>query len=289
MVYRVRLNGDDTKTFNLTDWNAANFQSSLTLTVQGADIDMINAAFAAIQKMEVFQDGMLVATYTDLDTYDEVAFIKNEYVQGEGRFTNAMRIHLTRTNIVTQLQRLDEQINPTVDLDTMTLDEVKEYKIREIGEICRAEIYDGEDVTLSDGSVKRYTYDSDDQKNILSAISLIFAARQLGFTLEYVPYHSSGHECELTDYLSMVNIYMTLQLRLTRLTTKCNMLNCMIRECEGKDDVLAITWDTPLSEEYQNRYNEMITSAIETAQAMAAAMTPETPDDGEDDDTEDEE
>ena len=285
MIYKVRLNGDDTKFFNLTDWNAANFQSSLTLTVQGADIDMINAAFAAIQKMEVFQDEMLVATYTDLDTYDEVAFIKNEYVQGEGRFTNAMRIHLTRTNIVTQLQRLDEQINPTVDLDTMTLDEVKEYKIHEIGEACREEIYNGEDVTLSDGSVKHYTYDSDDQKNILSAISLIFAARQLGFTLEYVPYHSSGSECELTDYLSMVNIYMTLQLRLTRLTTKCNMLNCMIRECEDKDDVLAITWDTPLKEEYQNRYNEMVTSAIETAQAMAAAMQPpeepETPEETE--------
>lgn len=83
----------------------------------------------------------------------------------------------------------------------------------------------------------------------------------------------------------MVNIYMTLQLRLTRLTTKCNMLNCMIRECEDKDDVLAITWDTPLKEEYQNRYNEMVTSAIETAQAMAAAMQPpeepETPEETE--------
>ena len=163
----------------------------------------------------------------------------------------------------------------------MSLNETKEYKIKQIGAVCRAEIYAGEDVTLSDESVKHYTYDSDDQKNILSAISLIFAARQLGFTLEYVPYHSSGHECELTDYLSMVNIYMTLQLRLTRLTTKCNMLNCMIRECEDKDDVLAITWDTPLKEEYQNRYNEMITSAIETAHAMAEAMKPEVEPDSE--------
>ena len=82
---------------------------------------------------------------------------------------------------------------------------------------------------------------------------------------------------------------MTLQLKLTRLTTKCNMLNCMIRECEDKDSVLDITWETQLTEEYQDRYNQIVTASIAIAQAMAAAMTPETPDDGEDDDTEDEE
>lgn len=289
MILTVRLNSDDSKIYRLTNWNAANFSTGLTLTVQGSDLTGISTDFAEITKLEIFQDDMLVAVYSDIDTFDEITFLKNEYVPGEQRFSDALRIHLTKTDIISQVQRIDEQLNPVVNVDAMSLEEVKAWKIKQIGEVCRAEIYAGEDVILSDGSVKRYTYDSDDQKNILSAISLIFAARQLGFTLEYVPYHSSGHECELTDYLSMVNIYMTLQLRLTRLTTKCNMLNCMIRECEDKDDVLAITWDTPLKEEYQNRYNEMITSAIETAQAMAAAMTPETPDDGEDDDTEDEE
>ena len=276
MILKVRLNGDDSKVYRLVSWNAANFSSGLTLTVQGNNLATVSADFAEITKLEVYQDDTLVATYNNIDTYDEITFLKNEYVVGEQKFSDALRIHLTKTDIISQVQRIDEQLNPTIDVETMSLEEVKKYKIKELGIICRSEIYAGEDVTLSDGSVKHYTYDSDDQKNILSAISLIFAARQLGFTLEYVPYHSSGHECELTDYLSMVNIYMTLQLRLTRLTTKCNMLNCMIRECGDKDDVLAITWDTPLSEEYQNRYNEMITSAIETAQAMAAAMKPDT-------------
>lgn len=281
MILTVRLNSDDTKIYRLTNWNAANFSTGLTLTVQGSDLTGISADFAEITKLEIYQDDILVATYSDIDTYDEITFIKNEYVPGEQRFSDALRIHLTKVDIISQVQRIDEQLNPVIDIEAMSLNETKEYKIKQIGAICRAEIYAGEDVTLSDESVKHYTYDSDDQKNILSAISLIFAARQLGFTLEYVPYHSSGHECELTDYLSMVNIYMTLQLRLTRLTTKCNMLNCMIRECEDKDDVLAITWDTPLKEEYQNRYNEMITSAIETAHAMAEAMKPEVEPDSE--------
>ena len=52
------------------------------------------------------------------------------------------------------------------------------------------------------------------------------------------------------------------------------MLNCMIRESNDKDDVLLINWDTQLTEEYQQRYNEIVTTAIETAQAMAEAMKP---------------
>ena len=275
MILKVRLNSDDTKIYLLTSWNAQTFSSSLTLTVQGNDLQGVSQNFRSIGKLEIFQDDILVATYTNIDTYDEITFLKDEYVPGEQRFSDALRIHLTKTDIIEQVQRIDEQINPVVDIDAMTLDEVKEYRIKQIGDVCRAEIYAGEEVTLSDGSVKHYTFDQDDQNNVLSAISLIFAAKQLGFELDFVPFHASGHECELTDSLSMVNIYMTLQLLLTRLTTRCNMLNCMIRESNNKDEVLAINWDTQLLPQYQERFDEIMTTAISIAESMAEAMKPD--------------
>ena len=289
MILTVRLNSDDSKIYRLTSWNATNFTSELTLTVQGSDLTGISTDFAEITKLEIFQDDMLVATYSDIDTYDEITFIKNEYVPGEQRFSDALRIHLTKVDIISQVQRIDEQLNPVIDIEAMSLNETKEYKIKQIGAVCRAEIYAGEDVTLSDGSVKHYTFDAEDQQDVLSAVTLAFAAKTMGFTLDYIPFHATGQACELLDTASMVAIYMTLQLKLTRLTTKCNMLNCMIRECEDKDSVLDITWETQLTEEYQDRYNQIVTASIAIAQAMAAAMTPETPDDSEDDDTEDEE
>ena len=275
MILKVRLNGDDSKVYRLVSWNAANFSSGLTLTVQGNNLATVSADFAEITKLEVYQDDTLVATYNNIDTYDEITFLKNEYVAGEQKFSDALRIHLTKTDIISQIQRIDEQLNPTVDPSTMSLDEAKAYKIKEIGKICREEIYAGEPVTLPNGTTQNFSYSADDQANLGNAITLAFAARQLGFDLDYIPYHANSTMCALYDTESIVAIYMTLQLRLTRLTTKCNMLNCMIRECNDKDDVLAITWDTQLTDEYQNRYNEIVTTAIETAQAMAEAMKPE--------------
>ena len=289
MILKVRLNSDDTKIYHLVSWDAASFTTGLTLTVQGNNLSKVSADFAEITKLEIFQDDMLVATYNNIDTYDEITFLKNEYVAGEQIFSDALRIHLTKTDIISQVQRIDEQLNPTVDTDTMSLDEVKAWKIKQIGEICRAEIYAGDDVTLIDGTTKHFSYNADDQSNILNSSLIAFASKTLGFPLEYIPYHPDSTECRLMPVADLVNIYMTLQLKLTRLTTKCNMLNCMIRECNDKDEVLAITWDTQLTEEYQNRYNEIVTASITIAQAMAEAMKPETPDNGEDDDTEDEE
>ena len=274
MILKARINNDDTKMYRLVNWNAPDFAGGFTLTVQGNDLNKVSTDFDKITKLEIYQDDMLVATYSNLDTCDEITFLKNQYVQGEQRFTDALRIHLTKTDIISQVQRIDEQLNPTIDIEKMDLDEVKEYVIKQIGKKCREEIYDGEDVTLPNGDVQKFSYSADDQANLGNAITLAFAARQLGFDLNYIPYHANSTMCALYDTESIVAIYMTLQLRLTRLTTKCNMLNCMIRGADNKEDVLAITWDTQLTEEYQQRYNEIITIAIETAQAMAEAMRP---------------
>ena len=274
MILKVRINNDDTKMYRLVNWNAPDFAGGFTLTVQGNDLNKVSTDFDKITKLEIYQDDMLVATYSNLDTCDEITFLKNQYVQGEQRFTDALRIHLTKTDIISQVQRIDEQLNPTIDIEKMDLDEVKEYVIKQIGKKCREEICDGEDVTLPNGDVQKFSYSADDQANLGNAITLAFAARQLGFDLNYIPYHANSTMCALYDTESIVAIYMTLQLRLTRLTTKCNMLNCMIRGADNKEDVLAITWDTQLTEEYQQRYNEIITIAIETAQAMAEAMRP---------------
>lgn len=283
MIITAKLNNDDSKVYYLVSWNSQDFANTMTIKVQGNDLQKVSNDFSEITKLEIFQDGNLIATYLDLDTFTELSYLKNEYCPGESKFCDAFRLQLTKIDIVAQVQRLDEQINPVIDIDKMTLEETKEWKIKEIGDICRAEIYAGENVTLSDGTVKPYTYDSEDQQNVLSAVTLAFAAKTMGFTLDYIPFHASGQECELLDTVSMVAIYMTLQLRLTRLTTKCNMLNCMIRSCENKDDVLVINWDTELSTEYQERYDEIMTTAVEIAEAMAEAMRPKVEPTPEDD------
>ena len=274
MILKIRINGDNNKVYKLGNWNPQSFSQTLSLTVQTGNLSEVSNNFLHISKLEILQDDVLVATYTNFDTYDEITFIKNQYIAHEKKFSDVLRLHFTKTDLIERVNRIDEQLNPVIDTEKMDLDEAKEYVIKQIGKKCREEIYAGEDVTLPNGDVQKFSYSADDQANLGNAITLAFAAKQLGFDLNYIPYHANSTMCALYDTESIVAIYMTLQLKLTRLTTKCNMLNCMIRESNDKDDVLLINWDTQLTEEYQQRYNEIVTTAIETAQAMAEAMKP---------------
>lgn len=273
MIYTARVN--ENKVFKLVRWSAIDFNSNLTLYVQGMDLAELKDAFTEIRKLEIFQDGTLIATFTALDTFINISYLGKEFVEGEQIFADTMSITLTKTNIVEQVQRLDDQINGVVDLDSMTLDEVKAWKIKEIGKVCRAEISEGTMVTLPDGTQELFTDTADDEINLTNAAFIAFVGKMLGFELDYIPYHSSGHICQTYTTEQIMTIYMTLQIRLTRLTTKCNMLNCMIRESTSRDEVLAITWDMELPTQYQQRFDEIMTASATIAQAMADAMRPE--------------
>lgn len=288
MIITAKLNNDDSKVYYLVSWNSQDFANTMTIKVQGSDLQKVSNDFSEITKLEIFQDGNLIATYLDLDTFTELSYLKNEYCPGESKFCDAFRLQLTKIDIVAQVQRLDEQINPVIDLDKMTLEETKEWKIKEIGEVCRAEISEGTMVVFPDGTQELFTHDSDDEINLTNAAFLAFVGKSLGFDLNYIPYHSSGHMCNNYTFSQIMIIYMTLQLRLTRLTTKCNMLNCMIRACGTKEEVLAINWDTTLPTEYQERYDEIMTASVAIAEAMAHAMQPTTPDDTDDESEDDE-
>ena len=274
MKYKIIINNDIEKTYGLVSWDVNSFNVSLTLMLESTNFDDVSNDFSDIKNLDVFCDDKLVASYTNLNTYDEIVFIKNQYVSETHTFTDALRVHLTKTDIISQIERINEKVNPIIDIGSMTLGQLKEYQIKEIGKACREDIYAGDDIMLPSGTVKHYTYNADDQANILSAITLAFAAKQMGFDLDYIPYHASGQACELLDTESMVLIYMTLQLRLTRLTTKCNMLNCMINDKDTKDGVMSITWHTDLSARYQQQYDEIVNAATEVAEAMAQAMQP---------------
>ena len=274
MIYSIKLNNNDLKIYRLTAWDALNFNSTLQIKVQSSDLGKVSSDFQEIERLEVFQDDVLIATFTDLDTYDEITYIKNEYVPGEGIFADALRLHLTKTNIVTQVQRLDEQINPVIDVERMTIEETKLFKIKELGAICRAEVSQGTMVTLPDGTQEPFSYTADDEINLTNAAFIAFVGKALGFELDYIPYHSNGRLCQTYSTEQIMAIYMTLQLRLTRLTTKCNMLNCMVRACTTKDEVLAITWEMQLPPEYQERFDEIMTVSATIAQEMADAMKP---------------
>lgn len=258
MIIKARINGEGGKEYRLCLWNAAEFASDATLRLQTDDLKDVKETFEHITKIEIYVSDNLVAAYTKYDGYGSISYAGKVFVQHENIFADCMAVSLTRSSLVDEVERLNDVVNPTIDIESMTTEEYRTYLLKQVGSACRREIYEGTQIQLMDGSVEYFTYDDDDQRNLTNAMAILIIAPEL----PYIPYHPSGGFCRMIPAFDLLTIYSTLQLKLTYLTTRCNFMNMWIRGVETKEELLQINWDTELPADYQAQVNEIYTQAL---------------------------
>lgn len=164
----------------------------------------------------------------------------------------------TLTNVVSDLQN---ELNPTIDIETCTLKELQDYRMKEFGKICSSAIYAGSNVETKRG-MKHFSYTIEDQTNLASAVNLAIMT-----DLE-IPYHADGEDCCLWPAADIINIYGTNELLKTYQTTYCNLMNGIIRNADSKETILTMTYGDALPEEKQAE----LESAMQQAQKILHAL-----------------
>lgn len=237
------------------------------------DLSQVKEAFSHIQTISVVDDTDLeVATFTQYDTYDSINYVGRNYSNQLDNFADELVVTLTKADLVEQVKRIEDIVNPVIDFDSMSLDEYKEWKIDQLSDMGEATIFAGTDVELTDGTVKNFTYDLEDQSNLLNAIFIIQALDDLTITL---PYHEHGQACELYSALDILAIYISLQIFSTTVQTMTNMRINWVRSCATKDEVRAIEFDTPLPEDWQARADTVLIPAMVIVNELKKKYFPE--------------
>lgn len=279
MILKAIFN--DTTEFQLVDWDYSTFRDDLTLTVQGMDIVALRNACLSIEKIEIYRDDFLVGTFTSFDTFSNITYLGAVFIESEKKYSDAMRVQLTKANIIDQVQRLDEQINPTIDTNKMTVDEYKTYKLALISDECRNTIYSGDDVTLSNGTVEHFSFTAEDQTDLIALANLAMAAPELT-----LPWHHDSGDCRMYSGVDIIIIYGTLYSKLLLQTTICNALNQLIRAATTKEEIDQYGFDKPLPPEYHQRVSDIISDTSQVIQAIMGKYLPPNNNDNNDNNNE---
>lgn len=238
------------------------------------DLSQVKEAFSHIQTISVVDDTDLeVATFTQYDTYDSINYVGRNYSAQLDGFADELVVTLTKADLIEQVKRIEDIVNPIIDFDMMTLEEYKEWKIDQLSDMGEVTIFAGTDVELTDGTVKNFTYDLEDQSNLLNAIFIIQALDDLTIT---IPYHGHGEPCELYSALDILATYISLQIFSTTVQTLTNMRINWVRSCATKDEVRAIEFDTPLPEDWQARADAILIPAMNIVNELKKKYFPET-------------
>lgn len=261
MLITAKINDKDT--VKLCDWNVQMFESNLALKIQSDDLVLIKKIFENISKIEIFIDEESVATYTAYNTYSEIQYLGDVYVNGEDLFTPALRVVLYKTDIAEQVKRLDEKVNPVINFDMMSVDEYKEYKLTQVNEACQEDIYAGDEIEIN-GTPRKFTFKIEDQMNLKNLFDIVSTFPDI----QNLPYHVSAQSCEMFNRKDIITVYLTLLIRLTKITTYCNQLNMYIRSIFDKDELEKITYGMELPETYLNTYNSIISESMESMQSL---------------------
>ena len=259
--YYVTIN--HTTQFPLFHWDAYNSES---LFIASDNLAEVKNAFTNVEHISITDDKDLeVAVFTQFDGYDSINYKGINYSGQIDGFIDELEVHLTKIDLVQQVQRIEDQINPIIDFNSMSLKEFKEYKINQISKAGEQIIFNGTEVTLLNGVTKNFTYNLEDQSNLLNAIFIIQTLGDLTISL---PYHGHAEPCELYNAKDILAIYFTLQFFSTRIQTEINMKMNWIRSCETKEEVEVIDINTPLPQEWADRAAAIMGPTIELAQQL---------------------
>lgn len=152
------------------------------------------------------------------------------------------------TKLQEELERITTKVDENIPDKKIpeTLEEIKAAKKQEIGQACDKIIYDGMDVTLTDGSTEHFSLTDHDQLNLFGK------QVQLAAGTDQLEYHSDGQACRYYSAKDMQLITSAAMAYVSYHTTYCNAVNMWIAGCETTDEIQQIYYGADVPETYQS-------------------------------------
>lgn len=232
MVYTVKLDSSDDKVFNLMQFNSMTFDMECKLVVCTDDLKTVKSAFTNFKTLDIYRDDVQIATYTCFNNYKEISLQQGLYNNTNGEWEDALIVSLTRANIVEQVQRLDKKVNQVVDINTLTLDEYKNY-LQEKNKAALAEFLASQSVEFNG---KPYGVSEEDQNemalNFMQYQALTTAGQQV--TLEW---HSKKSACETFTAEEFVQLTAMIKAFVYPYFQQMNVIKAQIFSSTSKEEL----------------------------------------------------
>lgn len=156
--------------------------------------------------------------------------------------------------ITDNLEQSEQQISIE---ETITIDFLKEQKIKEMSYVCNQIITDGFDIVLNDGKQHHFSLGVQDQLNFITLANMIQNGKQI------IPYHADGELCKYYSAEDISNVIQFATEFKTYHTTYYNSLKAYIQSIQDRESIRTITYGIDIPVEYQSDILKAILANIE--------------------------
>ena len=278
MIIKCRVNKDDNKMFRLVEFNAGYFNADNKLKLITDDIRLVKNIFSNIESIEIFVNDNPITETTSYDSYSSISYLGTIWCEGEQTFVDCLEITLTKINLIDEVERIKNIVEPVIDESSMSISELKERRKGQFSAAGSQKIYDGLSVTLSNGQTKHYPYTVLDQLDLDTYFNLFMVLPpDTDYSNMYVSWHSSGEICSPYSILDIMIIFFELKKNLFYWKTYTNVLKNYVDSLTDIELVRDATFGMDLPGEYQQSMNETMALELATITSVKERLFP-TPD-----------
>ena len=150
----------------------------------------------------------------------------------------------------------EEDPLPADPIEEITVEYVKNVKISEMNNTCNKVITNGFDTVLSDGKAHHFSLTTQDQLNLITLSTLVENGENA------IPYHADGELCKFYSAEDIRTIITMATSFKTYHVSYFNALRAYIESLDTIEAIKAITYGTPIPEEYQSEVLKVLNAQI---------------------------
>lgn len=227
--------------------------SSITFCLRTDDIHAIKEDFSSVESLTIYDKNGIEKYITSNFSVIKDIRVFLEYMKDEdtGAWLPGIQVEMVPPDLKTEIRKLNAQINPTVDIEVMSVSEYQEYIIKKMRDECSAAIIAGVDVETSQG-VLHFSYTLTDQSNLKS---LVMRTKESNFNF---PYYTSDSLCCILTSEDIIKVWIGCEENLLYQRAYFNALYEYIKTIYTKEELGVIVYGQELTVEYADILNSNI-------------------------------
>lgn len=227
----------DGYSYTRPDVNLYNNNRTLELCLNYTDYATAKKVFNDVKSISIINtDGLECYATTDYTGFGSIQM--GTFMSSLGN--DAILINMKSISLEEKVKKLEEKIDPKIDEVSMTDDDYRAMCWKNLNKEANKHIVEGLDIETTSHGTQHFTYDDNDQKNVLT-----LATNAMDTKID-VPYHAQNCGCMIYSWEDMAKIYITLQKNLLYHTTYVNALHELLKTKYTKESMKAVTYGQQL-------------------------------------------
>lgn len=238
---KIRINDDI-----VFECFSIDYADQFNAIIKSEDYESVITAFENAKTITIMNSiGQVIKTITDYIELGSTSKIPNYYMDENEIMRSVIKVSLVKMDINSKVKMLEEKLDTSVNETAMTLEEYKEYKIKQSKDILEQYIADHPLKSSAHGGVEA-TYTITTEKQNWMVQQLLAYDLKIKTNPEVIPtltWNQSGEVCEEWTFQEFSQLLLEVEAFIYPLRAYQQTIEKQIMNCTNTAEIAAIVFD----------------------------------------------